>query len=61
MAKSIPRLSPFFVERHDVFEILDQRLIRDACDGQRLFVLYGMGGSGKTQTASFFARRNKNR
>jgi hypothetical protein len=60
-AKPIPRLSPFFIERHDVFEFMEQRLIRDQCDTQRLFILHGMGGSGKTQTASFFARRNKDR
>jgi dephospho-CoA kinase len=30
-------------------------LIEEACDNQRIFAIYGMGGSGKTQTASFFA------
>jgi DNA transposition AAA+ family ATPase len=58
--KSVPRLSPFFVERDDIFQFMEQRLIQDPCGTQRLFVIYGMGGSGKTQTASFFARRNKN-
>jgi hypothetical protein len=61
MAKPIPRLSPFFIERHDVIDFMEQRLVRDTCDAQRLFVIYGMGGSGKTQTASFFGRRNKDR
>jgi hypothetical protein len=61
MAKHIPRLSPFLIERHDVIEFMEQRLVRDTCDTQRLFLIYGMGGSGKTQTAAFFARRNKNR
>jgi hypothetical protein len=61
MAKCIPRLSPFFIERRDVFDFMEQRLIRDACNTQRLFVIYGMGGSGKTQIASFFGRQNKDR
>jgi hypothetical protein len=61
MAKSIPRLTPFFIERRDITEFMEQKLIRDSCDTLRLFVVHGMGGSGKTQTASFFGRRNKNR
>jgi Cdc6-like AAA superfamily ATPase len=61
MAKPIPRLSPYFIERNDVFNFMEQRLTRDTCDTQRLFIIYGMGGTGKTQTAAFFARRNKNR
>jgi hypothetical protein len=60
-AKPIPSLSPFLIERHDVFDFMEQRLIRDRVDTRRLFVIHGMGGSGKTQTASFFARRNKHR
>jgi hypothetical protein len=61
MAKPIPRLSPFFLERDDVLGFMEQRLVLDSCDTQRLFVIHGMGGSGKTQAASFFVRRNKHR
>jgi hypothetical protein len=54
-----------FVGREESFEILHKSLFQDDNDipspRQRRFVVYGMGGSGKTQFCSKFARDNQNR
>jgi flagellar biosynthesis GTPase FlhF len=60
-AKSVPRLSPYYVTRDEVYDSMERCLIRDFGGDQRLFVIMGMGGVGKTQSASFFARRNRDR
>lgn len=54
-----------FIGREDVSEILKNALFPaghgSSLDQQRKFVVHGMGGSGKTQICSKFARDNRER
>jgi hypothetical protein len=36
-------------------------LIADEGGGQKLLVIHGMAGSGKTQSASYFVRANRSK
>jgi hypothetical protein len=60
-AKSVPRVSPYYITREGVYDTMERCLVHDPGYDQRLFVIFGMGGVGKTQSAAFFARRNRNR
>lgn len=54
-----------FVGREDISEILEKSLLSPEANAstrrQKRFVVYGMGGSGKTQICSKFARDNQDR
>jgi hypothetical protein len=54
-----------FIGREDIFHILHNALFppesTSSISRQRKFVVYGMGGSGKTQFCSKFARDNQER
>ena len=56
--KAIPRLSTMFTGRNDILERLAQYLNPSissvALRKQRIFVLYGLGGTGKTQIMAKF-------
>ena len=56
--KAIPRLSTMFTGRDDILERLTQCLNPStssvALRKQRIFVLYGLGGTGKTQIMAKF-------
>ena len=56
--KAIPRLSTMFTGRDDILEQLVQYLNPStssvALKKQRIFVLYGLGGTGKTQIMAKF-------
>lgn len=54
--RGLPPLSAFFVMRQEPMNVLITNLIDNKDDGQRLVVLAGMGGSGKTQLTLKFAR-----
>lgn len=60
-----PQTTSDFIGREDAFKILHNALfstnITKSTDTQKRFVVYGMGGSGKTQFCSKFARENQKR
>ncbi|KAG8809295.1 hypothetical protein FRC17_003506, partial [Serendipita sp. 399] len=57
-AHNIPPLSPFFVIRETPMLRMTEALLMPGEGGQKIVVLSGMGGSGKTQLAIKFARDN---
>jgi hypothetical protein len=61
IAKAVPRLTPYYIPRDEVSEYMSQCLLEDSFDGQKIFVIYGMGGVGKTQLSSYFERKNRSR
>ena len=56
--KALPRLSTTFTGRKDILERLakdlDPSISSVALRKQRIFVLYGLGGTGKTQIMAKF-------
>lgn len=54
-----------FIGREDISETVEKALLSSETDStvrrQKRFVVYGMGGSGKTQICSKFARDNQDR
>jgi len=56
--KALPRLSTTFTGRKDILERLskdlDPSIPSVALRNQRIFVLYGLGGTGKTQIMAKF-------
>jgi len=60
-----PQSTTDFIGREDVFNTLHNAFFSTDATGstnqQRRFVVYGMGGSGKTQFCSKFARENQKR
>ena len=58
-------VSSSFTGREREFRILEEHLITDPASElspvQKRFVLYGLAGSGKTQTCCKFAMNNRNR
>ena len=58
-------VSPYFTGGHDVRHELNQKCLpledHPAQSPQKRFVLYGLGGSGKTQMALKFASENRER
>ena len=56
--KAIPRLSTMFTGRKDILEklaqYLDLSISSVSLKKQRIFVLYGLGGTGKTQIMAKF-------
>ena len=58
--KGVPGM-PHFVAREEEMNHLKQALLRRPTrpDGRRVFVLHGVGGSGKTQLAANFARETQ--
>lgn len=47
---------PHFTPRPEYMEVLEDGLLRDTFLGRKVFVLYGLGGMGKTQLAIKFAK-----
>lgn len=60
-----PQTTSDFIGREDVLDTLYEALLPpdtiESTAQQRRFVIYGMGGSGKTQLCSKFARENQKR
>ncbi|THX17816.1 purine and uridine phosphorylase [Aureobasidium pullulans] len=56
----VPRSStPLFTGRESVLQKMKDHLIRRGSDGRSIFVLYGMGGCGKSETAIKFVEQNR--
>ncbi|KAG9055369.1 hypothetical protein FS842_002391 [Serendipita sp. 407] len=55
-AHGLPPLSPFFVPRYEPMKKIIEGIVDDMEDEQKVFILSGLGGSGKTQLAIKFAR-----
>jgi hypothetical protein len=47
---------PHFTPRNEYMTALEERLLPGASPRRKVFVLYGLGGIGKTQLAIKFAR-----
>ncbi|PVF99824.1 TPR-like protein [Serendipita vermifera] len=60
-SQGLPPLSSFFVMREKPMKFLVERLLETGTNGQRILVLSGLGGSGKTQMALKFARDYEHR
>ncbi|KDN49748.1 hypothetical protein RSAG8_01813, partial [Rhizoctonia solani AG-8 WAC10335] len=58
--RSCPPPLPTFVGEEDVLTQMD-RCIFDGTEGRRVFVLYGLGGAGKTQLALKFTQMHRNK
>lgn len=58
MAKPVPRLTPYYVERPEIYESIVNCLNINHSEGQKLYVLCGMAGTGKTQLSSYYKHRN---
>jgi len=56
IAKSLPAISPYFVVRRQEMNRMTECIIDSKFVGQRVFVVIGMGGSGKTQLVSYFVQ-----
>ncbi|CAG8642898.1 14138_t:CDS:2, partial [Acaulospora colombiana] len=57
----LPPLSSFFIMREEPMKFLVEMLLETEEDSQRIVVLSGLGGSGKTQMALKFARDYEHR
>ena len=53
-AKKAPPVSPFYVPREREWRIMVDYLAKPASPQQKIFVITGMGGCGKTQMVSYF-------
>jgi hypothetical protein len=49
-------MSPQFTPRAEYMEALERSLLPSISPGQKIFVLYGLGGIGNTQLAINFAK-----
>jgi SpoVK/Ycf46/Vps4 family AAA+-type ATPase len=61
MAKRTPAVSPYYVERPEAYTKMESSLLGNKLNSQKIFVLYGMAGSGKTQSAAYFEQENRTR
>ena len=52
-------LTPAFVQRPNIMEAMEQKLLPFPTDQQTIFVLQGMGGIGKSQMAREYARKHQ--
>ena len=64
-AEAFPLPSPLFTGRDDILERMDRCFSDEpssvVMDVQRIFVLFGLGGAGKTQIAWRFVQKYRNR
>ena len=54
VAKSLPAVSPYFVERKSELARMVEHICASGIARQKVFVITGMGGCGKTQMVSYF-------
>lgn len=58
-AKTPPPVTPHFVVRNWASKTMYHHLLESSSLEQRIFVITGMGGCGKTQLVSYFLRENR--
>jgi len=58
----VPRpVNPCFTGRNEILARLRKQLCEIQTEGQKRFVIYGMGGSGKSEVCLKFADENRER
>jgi hypothetical protein len=56
----VPRsINPFFTGRTDILDKLRQQLCESEIEGQKRVIIWGMGGSGKSEVCLKFADENR--
>lgn len=58
MAKQIRRTSSSYVVPSDAYKVMERALVEEESQEQRVFVLYGTPGSGKTELISYFVQKH---